>query len=392
MKLENNNKYKTLALYMFLTLASVVLFAFLIYEQEKTLNFLKTVLTPLSSLLIGVVIAYFLNPLHNFFENIVFKWVFPKKRFSRLRRALSIICVFLVVIVALYLFVMSFIPQLTESINSLVENYGTVDKAISSIHAFLKENPLTAPHFDTIISTFVKYEQKIFTTIYETAEKVIPVVVNYAIGLMKGTYNVIIGIIFAIYILCYKERLIAIIKKLFTALFSEKNFAFIKKLLFITDKKFGKYIFGKVVDSIIVGIVSYFIYWVFGYKFYPLLALIAGVTNMIPFFGPFIGAVPAGLIVLIAQPEKFIWLLVIILVLQQLDGNILDPMIVGNEVGLIPVFTMSATLLFGDLFGIPGMLLGVPIVATVYTLVSEEVIKRLRKKGLPDMTSDYYPE
>lgn len=392
MKLENNNKYKTLALYMFLTLASVVLFAFLIYEQEKTLNFLKTVLTPLSSLLIGVVIAYFLNPLHNFFENIVFKWVFPKKRFSRLRRALSIICVFLVVIVALYLFVMSFIPQLTESINSLVENYGTVDKAISSIHAFLKENPLTAPHFDTIISTFVKYEQKIFTAIYETAEKIIPVVVNYAIGLMKGTYNVIIGIIFAIYILCYKERLIAIIKKLFTALFSEKNFAFIKKFLFITDKKFGKYIFGKVVDSIIVGIVSYFIYWVFGYKFYPLLALIAGVTNMIPFFGPFIGAVPAGLIVLIAQPEKFIWLLVIILVLQQLDGNILDPMIVGNEVGLIPVFTMSATLLFGDLFGIPGMLLGVPIVATVYTLVSEEVVKRLRKKGLPEMTSDYYPK
>ena len=169
---------------------------------------------------------------------------------------------------------------------------------------------------------------------------------------------------------------------------------FIKAVLssFPLSVFFGKYIFGKVVDSIIVGIVSYFIYWVFGYKFYPRLALIAGVTNMIPFFGPFIGAVPAGLLVLIAQPEKFIWLLVIILVLQQLDGNILDPMIVGNEVGLIPVFTMSATLLFGDLFGIPGMLLGVPIVATVYTLVSEEVIKRLRKKGLPDMTSDYYPE
>ncbi|MBE6543802.1 MAG: AI-2E family transporter, partial [Ruminococcaceae bacterium] len=200
------------------------------------------------------------------------------------------------------------------------------------------------------------------------------------------------GIIFSIYILCYKEKLLALVKKLFTAFLSESRFSFIRKILGITDQKFGKYIWGKVVDSIIVGIVSYLIYWVCGYKFYPLLALIAGVTNMIPFFGPFIGAVPAGIIVLIAQPEKFIWLLVIILVLQQLDGNILDPMIVGNEVGLIPVFTMSATLLFGDLFGIPGMLLGVPIVATVYTLLGETVVKRLKKKGLPADTGSYYPQ
>jgi predicted PurR-regulated permease PerM len=338
------------------------------------------------------VIAYFLNPLLNFFEKKVFKKVYQKNKYSKLRRGLSIVSVFIIVLLTLFLFVMSFIPQLTESINSLIENYGTVDKAISSINSFLQSNKFTAPHYDTIISTFMEYEEKIFTAIYSAIETVVPLVISYTVGLMKGFYNVIVGIIFSIYVLCYKEKLMALLKKLSTAFFAEKNVAFAKKLLGIVDLKFGKYIWGKVIDSIIVGVVSYIIYWVCGYKFYPLLALIAGVTNMIPFFGPFIGAVPAGIIVLIAQPEKFIWLLVIILVLQQLDGNILDPMIVGNEVGLIPVFTMSATLLFGDIFGIPGMLLGVPIVATVYTLLGETVVKRLKNKGLPAKTTDYYPQ
>ena len=392
MKFEKNNNYKTIAFYAFITLAAIILLVFLISDFKGTLNFIKAVLTPLSSLFIGLVIAYFLNPLLNFFERKVFCWVYPKKEYSKLRRGLALVFSFLIVFFMLFLFVISFIPQLKDSVNSLVENYGTVEKARASIESFLKENRFTAPHYDTIISTFSKYSQTILDYVYSLLNKCAPLAVAYIMNLMKGIYNVIVGIIFSIYILCYKEKLSALVKKLCTAFFAEKKISYIKKILGITDKKFGKYIWGKTVDSIIVGIVSYLIYWFFGYEYYPLLALIAGVTNMIPFFGPFIGAVPAGLIVLIAQPEKFIWLLVIILVLQQLDGNILDPLIVGNEVGLIPVFTMSATLFFGDLFGIPGMLLGVPIVATIYTLVSEEVQKRLNKKKLPTKTQDYYPK
>lgn len=391
MKFDKNNNYKSIAVYSFLALSAAILVFFLIYQYEKVFDILKAIFTPLSSLLIGVVIAYFLNPLLNFFEKKVFKKVYKNKKYSKLRRGLSLICVFLIVLFALFLFVMSFIPQLSESVNSLMDNYGTVEKATASINGFLKTNRFTAPHYDTIISTLMEYEQKILSALYSALEKVAPVILDYTVNLMKGIYNVIVGIIFSIYVLCYKEKLTALMKKLLSAFLSDKHFSFIKKILKITDVKFGKYIWGKTVDSIIVGIVSYIIYWICGYKFYPLLALIAGVTNMIPFFGPFIGAVPAGIIVLIAQPQKFIWLLVIILVLQQLDGNILDPLIVGNEVGLIPVFTMSATLLFGDLLGIPGMLLGVPIVATIYTLLGETVIKRLKKKGLPADTASYYP-
>ncbi len=364
----------------------------MVYDHKKVFNFLSLIFSSLSSLLVGIVIAYFLNPLLNFFERKVFKKVYPKVKYSKLRRGLSIICVFLVVILVIFAFIMSFVPQLSESVKSLLDNYGTPEKAIASVNAFLKENRFTAPHYETIINTVIKYEDKIFSAIYSAAEVAIPLVIGYLIGLMDGIYTLVVGIIFAIYVLCYREKLLALAKKLTLAFINQKHYDYSLKILGLLDVKFGKYITGKVVDSIIVGIVSYIIYWIFGFEFYPLLALIAGVTNMIPFFGPFIGAVPAGIIVLIAQPEKLIWLLLIILVLQQLDGNILDPLIVGNEVGLIPVFTMSSTLLFGDLFGIPGMLLGVPIVATIYTLLGEAVGRRLSKKGLSDNTRDYYPE
>ncbi|MBE6542928.1 MAG: AI-2E family transporter, partial [Ruminococcaceae bacterium] len=234
MKFEKNNNYKSIAVYAFFALSSAILVFFLINEYEKTLGIIKTVLSPLSSLLIGVVIAYFLNPLLNFFERKVFKKVYQKNRFSKLRRGLSIFCVFAIVLFALFLFVMSFIPQLTESVNSLIENYGTVDKAIASINGFLKNNRFTAPHYDTIISTLMEYEQKIFNFLYSAIEKIAPLVINYTVDLMKGIYNVIIGIIFSIYILCYKEKLLALVKKLFTAFLSESRFSFIRKILGIT--------------------------------------------------------------------------------------------------------------------------------------------------------------
>ena len=151
------------------------------------------------------------------------------------------------------------------------------------------------------------------------------------------------------------------------------------------------YIRGRLFDALIIFIICYVVYGFMGLKFYPLLALITGITNIIPFFGPFVGAIPVAIIVLFAQPSKVIWVLIAILLIQLLDGNFIGPMILGDSVGLSSIWIISSTIVFGELFGFIGMLLGVPIFATLYALIREKTNETLKKKNLPVSLESYYP-
>ena len=159
----------------------------------------------------------------------------------------------------------------------------------------------------------------------------------------------------------------------------------------ITDHNFGMYIRGRLFDAVIVFLICYIAYGFMGLKYYPLLAFITGITNIIPFFGPFVGAVPVALIVLFTQPTKVIWVLIAILLIQLLDGNFISPLILGDSIGLSSIWIISSVIVFGELFGFIGMLLGVPIFATIYSLIREKTNEILEAKEMPTPLSEYYP-
>lgn len=390
MKPEWNKKYTTIAIYSFLVLCGVAAFVLCITNFSELKSIFSNIVEIVAPIMGGVIFAYLLNPLLNLFDRRLFKKIGHKKNKTKLRRGLSVLCVYLIVILALTAFAMLFIPELIANYHTLVEKYGSIEKINAVIDNFVSSNEFLSQNYDKIMEFLNVKDGGIVDKVLELLSSFIPVIVSTVISIANGIYIVAVSIIFSIYVMCYRETLTATLKKLFTAFLSQKHFNGCVKLIKTMDRNIGKYVRGKLIDSIIVGIVSYIAYLILGFDFAPVLAVIAGVTNMIPFFGPFIGGVPAGIIVLIAQPEKLLLLILVILVLQQLDGNILDPMIVGNEIGLAPVWTLMATLVFGGFFGIPGMFLGVPIFATIYTFVREKVNSNLEKKKLPLAISTYY--
>ncbi len=365
------------ALAAVIVLAAVALLALFLFSIDDIARFLSGIVSTMSALVIGLCVAYLLSPILSFIENKLFGRIQKGKKLSRLRRILSLILTYALIIGMLYGFYLVIVPNVADNFHIFTDKYGSEDKALESIESFISDTPILKDHSDSIMSFIRKESKSIIDILYKS---VMPIIEKYAVSFANAVWAILVGFIYSIYVLAHKEKLSAIVKKMMYAFFGKKTISGISTFIGLLDVNFGKYLRGKIIDSIIVGIVSAIVYMLFGIKFYPVLAIIAAVTNMIPFFGPFIGAVPAGLIVLIAQPEKLILLFLIILVLQQLDGNILDPMIVGGQVGLIPIFTMSSTILFGGIFGIPGMLLGVPIFASSYTLLGQLIRKRLSNK------------
>lgn len=394
MKPQWNKKYTTIAIYSVLVMLCV---AFVVWGMTKagfikeSLNEAFSVLAPVT---LGVILAYLLNPLLDFFELKVFKNVKSKLRYSKLRRGLSLTSTCLTVVIIIALIFMLLIPQMIESYNSFIDSYGSVEAAIDSIVNSVKDNKFFSENYATIMK-FLGMDpednmEEIINKGYEIAKQYMPVIINWLKNILSGVYNAVIAFIFCIYILAYREKLIATVRKIFTSLFSTDNYNRISHIFGITDKNFGGFIKGKILDSTIIFVIAYVVYWCMGLKFYPILAFITGVTNVVPFFGPFIGAVPVGFIVLIAQPEKLIWTLLAILLIQQLDGNFIGPMILGDSVGISPVWIISSILVFGGLYGFMGMLFGVPLFATIYALIKEWVEGNLKKKELPVETECYY--
>lgn len=392
MKPEWNKKYTTIAVYAFLVLIGVATFILAVTHFSALKNAVTDIIDIVAPLAGGVVVAYLLNPLLNLFDKKLFKKIGMKKKKTKLRRGLSILCTYLIVVIIIAAFAMLFIPKLVSSYHTLVDKYGSVEKINAVIENIVTNNEFLSNNYDKIMKLLNIEEGGIVDKALSLLSSVIPSLLSAITSIANGVYVGALSVIFSIYVLCYRETLIATIKKICTALLNKKHFNGITLVLKTTDDNIGKYVRGKLLGSMMVGVVSYIAYTIFGFDFAPVLAVIAGVTNMIPYFGPFIGGVPAGIIVLITQPEKLLLLIIIILVLQQIDGNILDPLIVGNHIGLAPVWTMMATIVFGGFFGIPGMFLGVPVFATIYTFARMKINSLLKEKNLPVATEMYYPK
>ena len=199
----------------------------------------------------------------------------------------------------------------------------------------------------------------------------------------------ILGIIVSVYLLIDKEKLCALSKKITYGLFPESYADEIIKLVDRSNYTFGRFLVGKIIDSLIIGVLTFIILTIFKMPYTILVSVIVGITNIIPFFGPFIGAIPSFIIILFVSPVQALWFLLIILFIQQLDGNVIGPKILGDSIGISAFWILFSILVAGKLLGIVGMIIGVPLFAIFYSIVKEFIESKLRKKGLKTETKEY---
>ena len=361
----------------------ILIAAFLLINIKTVGNIIGTVLSVFTPFIYGFVLAYILSFPYKFFMNRCFYKIGTKRpKLLGLKKALSMVLSYLLCFGIIAFLIGILVPQLSNSVASLVDDVPiyaqSLQKTFNSVVSFidsqfdynLYENIST----DGIVKFFVGTDIKGF--ISDLFANAFPAALNFA----EGLYNWIIGIIVSMYMLatmdklCYQARAVVV-----EFLPLKVN----KSLLRITDlcnKKCGKFIIGKIIDSLIIGVICFIGLSIFKFDYALLISVIVGTTNIIPFFGPFIGAIPCALLLLLIDPLQCFWFIVFVIVLQQFDGNVLGPKIIGESVGISGFWILFSVIVGGGLFGLPGLLLGVPVFAVIYTLVDEGVTKRLRLK------------
>lgn len=384
--------------------AVLILTVLFIVNSTALKTWLRSVLILFRPILIGLAIAYLLNPVFRFLERRVFRSVHP----LRLRRAISLFFSYLFLLLLIALLFALIFPQLIASIRAFSAHYSSYlsagieryNRFLDSLNSFLGRFHVTqnllqqssAEEVETYLSNLIRN-----TTSWteQTGSILESRNLGRVIGAARSTVNVIMDVLFSffisLYLLSTKEKRYAQIMKLRRALLDDKVNAAVTRLCTVADRAFGNFLEGKMLDSLIIGLLTYVILLIFRIPYPVLLAAIIGITNVIPFVGPVIGAIPTALIVLLTEPGKVIPFLLIVLVIQQTDGHIIGPKILGSSNGISSFCVLIALAVMGDLWGFWGLLLGVPLFAMVIELFRSFLEHRLHAKGLPAATENYYP-
>jgi predicted PurR-regulated permease PerM len=391
-------KQKRLMIWTSVIIAAIFLAVIIIHfdKFEVFFSLIGDKLTILNPVFVGIIIAYLLNPIEKFF----IKKVFKKVKSNKAHKALSILCTYVLVIGLISTFLLIAVPQIVVSINEMPEKLR--DFAIDA--TALLEKYLTnfenSEFFVSIMNAFdiesidIEKIVKDFATDLVSIEQFLQTVADSSLGIIESVYttlkDLVIGFILSIYLLAAKERLLAMCKKIIIALFGKEKGDNTLGIFKFTNNTFGGFIQGKLINAVIIGILTWLAFVIFGVPYPQLLAIIIAITDLIPVFGPFIGAIPSAFIVLIAAPEKLIIMILLIIVIQQIDGNYIGPKILGESTGLSALGVFLAIIIMGGYFGIPGMLLGVLIFAVISALIQRSVDKKLTKDGQSTDITEYY--
>ncbi len=427
MKIKWNKKYTTVAVYALIVIALAVLFVVFVFRFDsfsKGFSWIGTVAAPI---ICGFVIAYVMNPLVMWIERVFFRKLvndpppeknivmqklaetragdnpvvkalenrtvpMEKKRRRRrtAARALSITISYILVFAVLAGICIAVVPSVAKSLVDLADQMpGYIKKLDSFLEDFFANNEEIAGLISDSFVEIGSLLQKLSQMLQPMAGDIASGVLSFATSVLNALKNVIIGLIIAIYLLFSKERLLAQLKKIIFAFFRNST---CQRIFYVAGKSngiFKNYIISNLIDSLIIFAAMSVGMLLMGMPYPLLLAVVCGVTNLIPFFGPFIGAIPCGILILLVNPVKVIWFGLFVLVLQQLDGNIIKPHLFGESMGLPAIWVLVAITVGGNLFGVVGMLLGVPVFAVLYMLFAEFVTGKLRKKNMPEKTGDY---
>ena len=388
-----NQRYVTLSLYVFLTFAACTLFYLLASNFGQVSAVFSNLWQLLLPFVIGGGVAYLLNFTMCFFEEKVVSKVFAKRKKpwkkKKTERLISLTATFVVWVALLAVFFTIVIPQIGISLANIASRtnqyastlMGLVDKLAEYMGRF----DFSREQIDFVMSKVNERSNGLFGLLNQA----LPYVVDFTKSLTVGVKNLVLGIIISIYILFNKELFFAQLRKVCYAFLPKETVVGLEGLSRDTHRIFSGFFMGKLLDSLIIGVICFVGMTILRLPYSMLISVIVGVTNIIPYFGPIIGAIPSGLLVLMVDPMQCLWFVIFILVLQQFDGNILGPKILGDSTGLSAFWVIFAILLFGGLFGFVGMFVGVPTFSVIYMLVRRGISKRLSRRRYPTDTAAY---
>ncbi len=381
---SDKKQFLQIGLTIFASLSAVVAFFFIVLRYQGLKAYLDIVSLALQPVMAGVVIAYVLCPVAKFLER-QFRRV---KGLSRAARPLSVVFTLIFAMGILGLFCALVLPQVVESIRSLVVDLpAMLETQLTRLESYLEADSdaaATAMQMITSVETFLMtwIKENLFATVSNVAVSVL------SVG--SAVVNFVVSIVVMVYLLLDRERYLAQCKKLFYAVSRNKRFnRIVMETVHQADQIFSGFISGKLLDSLIVGIICFICLTFLKMPYALLVSVIVGVTNIIPMFGPFIGAIPSAFLILLVSPSKCIVFLIFVIILQQLDGNVIGPRILGNSTGLSALYVTVAMLLFGKLMGFVGMIVGVPLFATLYYIVKRLAEYSLKQQGMPMTTAEY---
>ena len=391
-KFSEQPHYFQWGLTAFCVIGCCVLVAFVLIKLPFIWNVVKKLFGALSPFIYGFVMAYLLMPVFN----MLYRRIEPpmSRKFAHGTRISSLLTLIIGLAVVAGLLWMV-LPQLVVSIFSIVESADTYMNDVSNwVTGLLKDNPVIARNF---MQVYEQFSEQLVNWVQNIALPHLVTMMTGVVTTVSVVVDILIGIIIALYILNGKETFCAQAKKMTYSLFSiERANSIIERVAYI-HRVFGGFITGKLIDSLIIGVLCFIgmrVMMSVGLltiesSFALLISVIIGVTNIIPFFGPFIGAIPSAILIMVTSPLQALYFVIFIIILQQIDGNILGPKILGNSTGLSSFWVMFAILIFGGLFGFVGMAIGVPLFAVIYSIVSECINHLLHNRGLSEDTNDY---
>ena len=451
MKINLNKKYTTVAFYFCIVILFSIVCVYFVINPDKLSSIFSSVWAIISPIVGGAILAYIICPVMNFFERKVFipkecriarkkakeqaiasritnknklekimfeasEKVKAQKHLAKLNadkrkkqksfidrvrllrhgklhfgnRALSLICTYILLIAIVSAVVSVIIPQIFNSITDLYQNVRNIVMSLPEHVAMLSQKYEWFDEvYQMVLERFSLDEiRSLLEGLLANSMNYIKIVTNLVTSVVVQVKNVVLIIIFSVYFLIYKELLGKQFNKLLDAIVKPKKATYVRHIFKEFDVRFGQYLQGQILDSFFVGLISFIVFGLFGIPYYQLIAVVVGITNIIPVFGPFIGAIPSAIIILIADPSKLIIFILLVLVMQQIDGNIIVPRILGTTVGLKPVWIIVAITVMGGLFGFFGMFFGVPIFAVIYTLISEAIHKRLAIKAATQVVAE----
>ena len=380
MRFKLDEKSKTKVLIGTLIAISAIAFYFFISNFSQIQSFFKDMFKMLFPFVVGFVIAFLLNPIMMFFENKILKNLKLKQKTKRNIAALIAVVIGIVSVGSLLFLI---VLQVRPSIENLVTNY---DAYVRTFERFLEDGLLYFNLDINEISNLTKSSEDVVLFVTETVSQFAPKILDMGYGLVMSLLNILIGIMAGLYLLMDKEKFLHQCRKLNWAFFPKNIADYIARFMKVLRNIFYDFIVGKAIDSFIIGIICYVGMILLGFEYAALISVIVGITNMIPVFGPFIGAIPGIFLLLLVDPMQSLYFALFVFGLQQFDGNFLGPLILGDKLGIPTFWILFSVTVGGALFGIIGMFIGVPVFAAIYFLLKEFVDFRIKSKNLIEQT------
>lgn len=415
MKFNFDKKYLYWGLTAFFVICCSLIFCYFLFNNMIVLTFLGKIIHVLSPIFDGVIIAFLLNPIVIWFEKKFFPFFNFKKKKSAVKddpadkaslsdkelkkiktkkiliRVFSVVFSYLLMFILLFGFFYAVIPQIINSATDIYDKSEVYKKTIEDfINNFKFKNPNFYSFLESVFNDYsLQLENWRDTFLIPKLTEFIKDISSGFLSFAGALWNIILGTIISLYILINKERFKGQYKKMtFGILRIDTANKFLDNMRFVLDK-FNSFIVGKLIDSLIIGVICYFACLILKFDYPVLIALIVGVTNIIPFFGPFIGGGICAILLVLINPLKALYFIIFVVILQQFDGNLLGPMLLGDSTGLSGFWVIFSITLFGGLWGVPGMVIGVPTFAVIYSAIKIGVENSLSKKKIPTDSLEY---